>query len=319
MNGIRIRAAGHCVPCETVTNDDLAQRVDTSDDWIVTRTGIRRRHYVKNETQTDLCIGAARQALAMSGAAPGDIGVCIVATMTPETLMPATACMVQQALGLPKDVMCFDLNAACSGFVYALHTAECLLAASKKKLGLVIGGEALSRVVNWEDRGSCILFGDGAGAVVVESRREWASIGALLGAEGNAELLYAAGPGSGQTPRISMEGQRVFRFAVETVSECMEQVMKCHGVGMADVDWFVFHQANARIIDLMRRRHGIPEEKLYINVDEYGNTSAASIPIALSEMQEKGLLKSGNRILMVGFGGGLTWGGVLVQMEGGIR
>lgn len=314
MNGIRIRGCGHSVPQSVVTNDDLAQRMDTSDEWISTRTGIRRRHHCSAETQTELCIAAARNALARSGAAPGEIGVCIVATMSPENLMPCTACMVQQALALDTDTLCFDLNAACSGFVFALHTAECLLAASDKKLALVIGGEALSRIVNWEDRGSCILFGDGAGAAVVESRPEWPSIRAVFGCEGNVEMLHAAGPGSGKAPRIAMEGQKVFRFAVETISACMAQVLQKQGMTQADVDWFVFHQANARIIDLVRRKHGIPEDKLYVNVDEYGNTSAASIPIALSEMQDKALLRSGDKVLLTGFGGGLTWGGALVEI-----
>ena len=313
MNGIKICGAGHAVPRSIVTNDDLARRMDTSDEWIVTRTGIRRRHHCTDETQTGLCIEAARTALARSGAQPEDIGVCLVATMSPERMMPATAGMVQGALGLPTDTLCFDLNAACSGFVFALHTAECLLAASGRKKGLVIGGEALSRMVNWADRGSCILFGDGAGAVVIESRREWPSIGAVVGCEGNDALLRADGPGSGRPPLIAMEGQRVFRFAVETVSACITQVLEKHGAAMAEVDWFVLHQANARIIDLVRRRHGIPEKKLYVNVDEYGNTSAASIPMALSEMQQKGLIRPGQRALIVGFGGGLTWGGALVE------
>ena len=313
MNGIRIRGTGHAAPRSIVTNDDLARRMDTSDEWIVSRTGIRRRHHCDGETQTSLCIEAARSALARSGARPEDIGVCLVATMSPERMMPSTACMVQGALGLLTDTLCFDLNAACTGFVFALHTAECLLAASGRKCGLVIGGEALSRMVDWADRGSCILFGDGAGAVVVESRREWPSIGAIVGCEGNDALLRADGPGSGRPPLIAMEGQKVFRFAVETVSACLTQVLDRHGAALSDVDWFVLHQANARIIDLVRRRHGIPEAKLFVNVAEYGNTSAASIPIALSEMQERGLLRPGQRMMLVGFGGGLTWGGALVE------
>ncbi|MGN1020929.1 MAG: beta-ketoacyl-ACP synthase 3, partial [Aristaeellaceae bacterium] len=240
------------MPRSIVTNDDLALRMDTSDEWIVTRTGIRRRHHCAGETQTGLCIQAAQAALARSGVRPGDIGVCLVATMSPERMMPSTACMVQGALGLPGDTLCFDLNAACTGFVYALHTAECLLAASGRKMGLVIGGEALSRMVDWEDRGSCILFGDGAGAVVVEARREWPSIGTIAGCEGNDALLRADGPGSGRPPRIAMEGQKVFRFAVETVSACITRVLEKHGAAIDSVDWFVLHQANARIIDLVR-------------------------------------------------------------------
>ncbi len=311
MNGIRIRGAGCCVPERIVTNDDLARRVNTSDEWITTRTGIRRRHICEGETQADMCICAARMALDRAQAAPEEIGVCIVATMTPETLMPSTACMVQSALGLGEDTLCFDLNAACTGFVYALHTAECLLAASPRRLALVIGGEALSRIVDWDDRSTCILFGDGAGAVVVESRPEWPSIGAVTGAKGNGELLHAFGPGSGKASLIAMEGTQVFKFAVEAIGRTVSDLLEKHRLSLEEVDWFVFHQANARIIDLTVRRLGIPPEKAVVAIGEYGNTSAASIPIVLSEMQ--GRIRPGQRVLIAGFGGGLTWGGAIIQ------
>ena len=309
MSGIRIRGAGHCVPEKVVTNDDLARRVDTSDEWIASRTGIRRRHVCEGESQAELCIGAARMALEQAGAAPAEIGVCIVATMTPDTLMPSTACRVQSALGLPEDTLCFDLNAACTGFVFALHTAECLLAASPRKLALVIGGECLSRIVDWDDRSTCILFGDGAGAAVVEYRAEWPSIGAVTGARGDATMLHAQGPG--QASVIQMEGTQVFKFAVETVSKTVTELLEKYALSLDEVDWFVFHQANARIIDLVGRKCAIPPEKLAVNIAEYGNTSAASIPIALSEMQ--GRIRPGQRVMLVGFGGGLTWGGAIIQ------
>ena len=314
MSGVKLRGCGHCVPARVVTNDDLARRMDTSDAWISSRTGIRSRHICGKETQAQLCTEAARMALERAGVRPEEIGVCLVATMTPESLMPSTACALQKALGLAQDTVCFDMNAACTGFVYALHTAECLLAASPRRFALVVGGDAMSRIVDWSDRSTCILFGDGAGAAVVEYRPEWPSVGAVLGCDVDSELLYAAGPGSGKTPRIAMEGTRVFKFAVETVSRCIAQVLAHTGTAQEDVRWFVLHQANARIIDLAARRCGIGADRLYVNLSQYGNTSAASIPMALSEMQEKGLLYSGDRIVLVGFGGGLTWGGALLDM-----
>lgn len=314
MSGIRLRGCGHCAPARVVTNDDLAQRVDTSDAWIASRTGIRRRHVCETEMQAELCMEAARMALERSGVQAKEIGVCLVATMTPDSLMPSTACALQRELGLSTDTVCFDLNAACTGFVYALHTAECLLAASARRFALIVGGEAMSRIVDWTDRSTCILFGDGVGAAVVEYSAAWPSVGAVLGCEGDDELLRAAGPGSGCPVRIGMEGSRVFRFAVEAVPRCIGEVLERTQTRMEDVRWFVLHQANARILDLAARRCGIPEEKLYANLQEYGNASSAIIPMALSEMQERGLLRSGDALMLVDFGGGLTWGGALLVM-----
>lgn len=313
MNGIKLRGTGSCVPEHIITNDDLAQRMDTSDEWITSRTGIRRRHHCVNETTTDLCIKAAKAALEKSGISPEQIGVCIVATLTPETMIPSTACMVQRAVGLPVDTLCFDLNAACTGFLFALHTTECLLNAAPRKFGLVIGGEALSRIVNWEDRGSCILFGDGAGAAVVECREGWPSIGAVTGAYGNETFLRTSGPNAKDPGLLTMEGTKVFKFAVEAIPWCVDQVLQRHSMTIADVDFFVFHQANARIIDFVVRKYAIPAEKYYKNLEEYGNTSAASIPLVLNELEEQGKIGPGSRILAVGFGGGLTWGGALIE------
>lgn len=313
MNGIKIRGTGRCVPLNTVTNDDLSQRMDTNDAWITSRTGIRCRHHCTDESPAQLCVEAGRGALERSGVSPDQIGVCIVATLTPENLCPSTACTLQQELGLPTDCLCFDLNAACTGFLFGLHTAECLLNASQKKFALVVGGEALSRILNREDRTTCILFGDGAGAAVVECREGWPSIGAVLGCRGDREILHVDGPGSGKPSQVSMEGTKVFKFAVETVPKCMDQVLNRHNMTAEDVDFFVFHQANARIIDLVVRKYNIPAEKYYKNLAEYGNTSAASIPLVLSELEDQGKIGPGSRLLLVGFGGGLTWGGALVE------
>ena len=313
MNGIKIRGTGRCVPARIVTNDQLAQRVDTSDQWITSRTGIHTRRHCTEESHTGLCAQAARQALERAGVAPEEIGACIVATVSPDTLVPSAACVLQRELGLSEDIICFDLNAACTGFLFALHTMECLLQASPRKFGLVVGGEVLSRLINWEDRSTCILFGDGAGAAVVESRDSWPSIGAVLGCRGDDAMLRVPGPAAGEPCQIAMEGTQVFKFAVETVPWCIDRVLEQHGVTAEDVDFFVFHQANARIIDLAARKYRIPPEKYYKNIGAYGNTSAASIPLVLSELQELGKVGAGSRVLVVGFGGGLTWGGALIE------
>lgn len=314
MNGIKIRGTGRGVPGKLVTNRDLEKIVDTSDEWITARTGIKTRHHCgEGETISAVTAEAARRALEDAGVSPEEIGACIVATVTSETLVPSAACGLQRALGLPRDIPCFDLNAACTGFLFALHTMECLLNASPRRFGLVVGAENLSRVINWADRGTCILFGDGAGAAVVECREGWPSISAVLGCHGNGELLRLPGPEAGEPSYVAMEGTRVFKFAVEAVPWCVDQVLKKTGRTVEDVDFFVFHQANARIIDLAVRKYRIPPEKYYKNIAEYGNTSAASIPLVLSELREQGKIGPGSRILAVGFGGGLTWGGCLIE------
>ena len=314
MNGIKIRGTGRGVPGKLVSNRDLEKLVETNDEWISSRTGIKTRHHCAGEeTFSAITAQAARRALADAGVSPEEIGACIVATVTPETLVPSAACGLQAALGLPEDIPCFDLNAACTGFLFALHTMECLLNASPRKFGLVVGAENLSRVVNWADRGTCILFGDGAGAAVVECREGWPSVSAVLGCHGNGELLRLPGPETGEPSYISMEGTKVFKFAVEAVPWCVNQVLQKTGRTVEDVDFFVFHQANARIIDLAVRKCRIPPEKYYKNIAEYGNTSAASIPLVLSELREQGKIGPGSRLLAVGFGGGLTWGGCLIE------
>lgn len=314
MNGIKLRGLGRCVPAQSVTNDDLAKTVDTSDAWITARTGIRSRRRCTEETHTELCVTAARRALAQAGITPADIGACIVATVSADTIVPSAACMLQRDLGMPEDTPCFDLNAACTGFIYALHTMECLLNASPRKFGLVVGAEALSKVVDWTDRGTCILFGDGAAAAVVECREGWPSIGAVLGSRGDDRLLRLPGLGRGEPNVLSMEGTQVFKFAVETVPACMDAVLAKAGLTAENIDFFVFHQANARIIDLAVRKYRIPSEKYYKNIDHYGNTAAASVPLVLSELYEQGRIGPGSRLLTVTFGGGLTWGGAVLEL-----
>ena len=311
MSGIKIRGTGRALPEHVLTNGDLTRMVDTSEAWIASRTGILERHIRTGETHASLCRDAARSALERAGVAPEEIGVCVVATVTPDTRVPSAACTLQKALGLSYDTLCFDLNAACTGFLYALHTTECLLAAAPKKFGLVVGCDLCSRLVDWTDRNTCILFGDGAGAAVVEWRAEWPSAGAVLGCAGNDELLRCPAPP--EEGYLTMEGQKIFKFALAAVPWCIDQVLERHGITAGDVDFFVFHQANARIIDLAAKKYRIPPEKYYKNIQRCGNTSAASIPLVLSELREQGKIGPGSRILAVGFGGGLTWGGCLIE------
>ena len=316
MNGLKLVSTGSAMPERVLTNEDLTKMVETNDEWITTRTGIHTRHICsQEESHTQLCLAASRQALARSGIAPEEIGVCLVATFTGDHLNPATACVLQKELGLPEDTVCFDLNAACSGFVYALHTAQCLLSAAPRKFGLILGAEVLSRVTDYTDRSTCVLFGDGAAAAVVEWNAEYPSIHAVLGCRGNTEVLYTPGVNTSAPSYIHMEGQPVFRFAVETVPRCISQVLEQAGLTAEDVDHFVFHQANQRIIDLAMRKLHLPSEKCTGNIAHTGNTSAASVPLLLDELVSTGALCSGQRALCVGFGAGLTWGGALLQLK----
>ena len=314
MSGIKIKGTGLGIPSKIVTNEDLTKIVETNEEWILSRTGIRTRcHLAEGETVSALTVQAAQEALRDAGVRAEEVGICIVATVTPDTVVPSAACRVQSALRLPADSICFDLNAACTGFLFALHTMECLLRGSAYKYGLVIGAENLSRVIDWTDRGTCILFGDGAGAAVVEFDESWPSIGAVLGCHGEDQMLRLGSVGSDTSGLIHMEGANVFKFAIQAVPYCVEQTLRRSGKTVEDVDFFVFHQANSRIIDAAVKRYRIPPEKVYKNIQDYGNTSAASIPLVLGELCAQGRIGAGNRVLVVGFGGGLTWGGALVE------
>ena len=311
MNGLQILGTGRAVPEQIVTNDDLAQRVDTNDEWIVARTGIRERRFAAGETLTDLTVEAARKAMERAGVHPQDIGLCITATVTPDRLFPSQACLIHQKLGLPEDCPAFDLSAGCTGFLFAMETAAAMLPRMNRPYALLMGGELLSPILDMDDRSTCILFGDGAGAAVVKTT-ENAPWFAQMGSRGDRDILWAWGPGQ-ERPYLHMDGQGVFQFAIKTVPQVAKQLLEKAGLDKDQVDWYVPHQANHRIVESAAKRLKVPLERFYENMDRYGNTSAGSIPIALDEMVEKGLLQRGQWVMCLGFGAGLTWGGALFQ------
>lgn len=312
MSAPRILATGRCLPERVVTNEELSRTVDTSDEWVFSRTGIHSRHFCTAETGLDLAVHAARQAMDRAGVGAADIGVCLVGTFTPDHASPSTACLLQRELGLMEDTLCFDLNAACAGFLYSLKTAHALLEDAHRPCALVVGAEVISRVMDMSDRNTCVLFGDGAGAAVVR-RDEGRSWHTVFGSRGDPASIRVQGPGPVPSA-IHMDGRAVFRFAVEVVEGAIRQLLAAEGLeSVNDLDLVVCHQANARIIDFVAKRLEAREGLFYKNMDRYGNTSAASIPIALDELVEQGRLKPGMRIVTVGFGGGLTWAGALLR------
>lgn len=315
-----ILGVGRFVPEHVLTNHDLEKMVDTSDEWITTRTGIRERRIAPPGMATsDMAIGAAKAAMDMAGVCAEELDVIIAATVTPDMLFPSTACLVQAALGAWR-AAAFDLSAGCSGFVYALSVASQYVAAGAAKRVLVMGAETLSRITDYEDRNTCVLFGDGAGAAVIGAKDGNGGILAFdLGADGGGADLLCVPAGGSRKPTtaetlasrghfIKMEGKQVFRFAIRVVEESVITVLKKAGADVGDIDLFIPHQANVRIIDYAVEKLGIPREKVFVNLDRYGNTSAASIPIALSEAVEQGRVGPGSLVVMVGFGAGLTWG-----------
>ena len=317
MKGLQLLATGGALPGRVVTNEDLSRQVDTSDEWITTRTGIRQRYYcTESEDAATLAIAAARQALARSGLAASEIACCVAATLSAPTATPSVACRVQAALGLPENRPAFDVNAACSGFIYAIAAAHGLLNTLGGRYALVIGCEALSRLMDQTDRSTCVLFGDGAGAAIFE--RCDAPFAITLGARGD-EAIHAGGPCRTGSAPISMDGRAVFRFAVDALPRCLHKVLEETQLTLDEVDWVVCHQANSRIIDHCVKALHADAAKFYKNMDRHGNTSAASIPVALNEMAEAGLLKAGQKVSCIGFGGGLTWGGMLITYKGCIR
>ena len=311
MSAPKILSTGRCLPHRIVTNEDLSRMVDTNDEWVFSRTGIHQRRFCDGESGLDLALGSARQALERAGLKPEDIGVCLVATFTPDYASPSMACLVQKELGLREDTLCFDLNAACAGFLYGMKTAHALLADAARPYALLIGCEVISRVMDMTDRNTCVLFGDGAGAAVLR-RDEEASWHTVFGSRGDPESIRVQGPGPVPSA-VHMEGKAVFRFAVEVVEQSIRQMLAEEGCDINDLDLVVCHQANARIIDHVAKKLKAREGLFYKNMDRYGNTSAASIPIALDELVEQGALKPGMRVLTVGFGGGLTWAGALLR------
>ena len=322
----RIIGWGKYAPEKVLTNQDLEKMVDTSDEWILTRTGIReRRIAAPEETTATLSVEAARAALDKAQLRPKDLDLIIVATSSPDHFLPPVSSMIQDMLGA-KGVAAFTLVAGCTGFVYALATAHQFIANGTYENVLVIGAELISRFVDWEDRGTCVLFGDGAGAVVLTaSDMPGGVLSFVLGSDGSlADALIVPASGSKEpfcqkvlderTHYIKMDGRRVFRFATRIMSKAAVEAVKASGLSLNDIDLLIPHQANLRIIELARRHLGLPEDKVFINVDRYGNTSAASIPIALCEAIEEGQVNEGDKLVMVGFGGGLTWAATVVHM-----
>jgi 3-oxoacyl-[acyl-carrier-protein] synthase III len=315
---------GSYAPPRVVTNDDLARIVPTSDEWIHGRTGIRERHIADDHDYTStMSIKAARRALEVANLAPDQLGLVVLATATPDHLMPNTATMVQTALGA-TGAAAFDLNAACSGFVYGVVVASGLIRAGLYDTALVIGAESLSRVTNWTDRATCVLFGDGAGAVVLEaSELPGGVLTSELGADGSGGDLITIGLGTrnlGQGDNlppganyIRMKGQEVFRFATRIMEESTRHVVAEAGLTMDDVDLVIPHQANSRILQTAAKRLDLPPERLFSNVERFGNTSAASVPLALVDAVSQGRVRGGDHIVLVGFGGGLTWAAALIQ------
>jgi len=316
---------GMYVPERIVTNDDLAQVLDTSDQWIRERTGIERRHFASDAQATSaMAIEAAREALRVADADPYDIDLVLVSTMTPDFPTPSTACLVQDALGAIH-AGALDVNAGCSGFVYALALAREAIVSGEQDVVLVIGAETMSRMVDMQDRSTAVLFGDGAGALLLRASEGPAGVLAtVLGADGSGGdlLMVRAGgsalPASEETVAkrqhyLTMDGNQVFRFATRVLPRAVEQVVERAGLTLGDVDWVIPHQANVRIIEASARRLGLAMERFYVNVNEYGNTSAASIPIAVCEAVRRGEVMPGQRLVLVGFGAGLTWASALVQ------
>ncbi len=323
--GSRMLGIAAAVPSKVVTNKDFEARLDTSDEWIVTRTGIRERRIAPDGVQlSDLAAEAGRRAMERAGVAPDEIDALIVATATPETLYPSTACWTQPKLGL-RHVPCFDLGAGCSGFLYAYTVADGLVKAGTAKKVLVIGAEMLSRAVNWEDRGTCVLFGDGAGAAVVAaSDGERGLLASTWGADGSLGdlLMQPAGGTRMQASRetveknlhaVHMAGNEVYRYAVKAMQQATLEVLEKAGVAASDISLFVPHQANQRIISATADRAGIPMEKVMLTIRKYGNTSAASIPTALDDALAEGRLKEGDLVLCAAFGAGFTWGAALFR------
>ncbi len=317
-----IRGVGGYLPEKVLTNEDLSKMVDTTDEWITARTGIRKRHIAADgETTSDLGAEAARRAMKAAGVGPDDIDLIIVATATPDYTFPATATVVQNKLGITRGAA-FDLQAVCSGFVYAVATADNFLARGQFERALVIGAETFSRILDWSDRSTCVLFGDGAGAIVLERQTKAEAgdrgvKGIHLRSDGRyRDLLYVdGGPSTTQTVgHLRMVGNQVFKHAVGKISDSVKAAAADANIAVKDIDWFVPHQANQRILSAVAERLGLDDEKVISTVAEHGNTSAASVPLALAAATEDGRIKQGDLILIEAIGGGLTWGSALIRM-----
>ncbi len=323
---VAIIGMGHYVPERVLTNADLEKMVDTTDEWIVTRSGIKERHIARDDQATsDLAAEAARRAMTSAGIKPDEIDLIIVATITPDMPFPNTACFVQSLIGA-KNATCVGMEAACTGFLFALDTASQYLLTGRFKTALVIGAEKMSAIVDWKDRTTCVLFGDGAGAVVVQVRESGEGIlSTVTGSDGSLSGLLNLQAGGSRTPAsvqtvearqhfLRMEGKEIFKHAVRAMWESARRALEKSGLTMADIACVVPHQANMRIVEAIRTRLEVGPEKFFVNLDRYGNMSSASIPVALDEAVQCGRIKKGDNVIFVAFGGGLTWGAMVVKM-----
>jgi 3-oxoacyl-[acyl-carrier-protein] synthase-3 len=315
----RIAGTGSYLPPRVMTNDEFAARLETSDAWIRERTGIAQRHIAEeSQGSSDLALEASRRALLAAGVAAADLDLILVATSTPDYIFPSTACLLQDKLGV-KGCAAFDVQAVCSGFVYGLATADAFIRSGQYKKALVVGAEVFSRILDWNDRGTCVLFGDGAGAVVLAADSRPGIHASVLRADGSQVGMLSV-PGNVSrgkivgSPFLQMNGQGVFKFAVKVLEEVARETAAAAGIPIEDIDWLIPHQANVRILDATARRLGLPREKLVVTVDHHGNTSAASVPLALDEFVRAGKIRPGHRVMMQGVGGGFTWGASLATM-----
>jgi 3-oxoacyl-[acyl-carrier-protein] synthase-3 len=314
----RVAGTGRYLPARVLTNDDLASTVATSDEWIRSRTGIGARHVAdESETTSDLALAASREALAAAALDPADVDLIIVATTTPDMIFPSTACLLQAKLGA-KGGPAFDVQAVCSGFVYALTLADRMVATGAARNALVVGAEVYSRILDWNDRGTCVLFGDGAGAVVLVPSLQPGILAARLHADGShAPTLCVPGQvrngAIAGSPYVHMDGGHVFRFAVRVLAEAAQETLAAAGLAPGAIDWLIPHQANLRIMDATAKKLQLPHEKLVVTVDRHANTSAASIPLALDTAVRDGRIRAGQHVLLAAVGGGFTWGAVLMR------
>ena len=329
LRNVGLIGTGHAVPDKIMSNEDLSRIVDTSDEWITTRTGIKRRHHaVEGELNSDFAAEACRQALAMAGRRADEVDFIIIGTVTGDLIFPSTACIVQEKIGA-TGAAAWDMSAACTGFLFGIAQAKALLASGAGSLALVVGSEVLSRLTDWKDRGTCVLFGDGAGAVLLEASENHSDGPSILSTvthtDGRLVHMLNAPAGGTAIPltadnlddgddKIRMKGNEVFKHAVRNMGGAAMEALEIAKVAPEDVKLFIPHQANIRIIEALASRLTIPGDRVYVNIQEYGNTSAASIPIALDEARRKELIGPGDHVLMAAFGGGLTWGAVLVRL-----
>jgi 3-oxoacyl-[acyl-carrier-protein] synthase-3 len=317
----RITGTGSYLPPRIMTNNDIAQFVDTTDEWIFERTGIRQRHIVDHETSCDLAEIAARRALEMAGREPNEVDLIVLGTSTPDLIFPSTGCLLQGRLGITNGGAAFDVNAACSGFTYALSVADKFVRSGVSKCALVVGAETMSKLLDWNDRGTCVLFGDGAGALVLEASTEPGIYSTHIHSEGSHEELLNVAAGVSRNRDVlladkaflRMKGNEVFRMAVTTLGRIVEETLEANHMTKAEVDWLVPHQANIRIIQATAKKLEMPMERVVVTVGEQGNTSAASIPIAFDTAVRDGRIQRGQTVLLEAFGGGFTWGSALVR------